>query len=125
MVVRRGPGKIGRAIIAGGCSEIITKIYIVGGPTGGSFKLTIVARGESREITFAFNSNVALFKSQLETHPEIDVGEVTVTSAGGILPYQSYTLETEIQDFSITDQDFTLLTGGFGVYVFVDRCQCT
>lgn len=123
-LLKRGPGNVGRALIAGGCPKTNVKIYIVGSPTGGNFKLKVTCNGHEETYTIQWNENVGTLQSKLESHPEIDAGDVTVSSSGGAFPNQSYLIESGAEITFVAETNDFNLTGGFGVYVYLDRCTC-
>lgn len=101
------------------------QITILGSPTGGTFDFELSVNGVEEALTIAYNASAAAVTTAIESHSQINVGDVTVT--GGNLPNVTINIEfveTYAQtDIGIPFSDWSSLTGGSGVGVITSKTQ--
>jgi len=126
-VVRNAAPIRGRWQRGGGCSSQNCKlqIHVFGGPTGGTFDFDLTVNGVEETLTLNYDDTAAEVKTELETHSEIAVDDVTVTDG----PLPSATIEIEFvenlknTDIGVPTTDWSSLTGGSGVAVLFSKTQ--
>jgi len=76
-----------------GCisQNAIMDVTIIGSPTSGTFDMTLTVNSSAEVLTFSYNDATAEVKTELETHTEIDVGDVVVTAG----PFSGSTMRIE------------------------------
>ena len=120
------PGRA-RWVKGGGCKAENCKIQLTmtGTPTGGTFDTDLTVNDAEVTLTFNFDDTAAEVKTELETHTEIAVDDVTVT--GG--PFPDATIEIEFVEnlkngkINLPVSDWGSLTGGAGVSVIASYSQ--
>jgi len=120
------PGRA-RWVKGGGCKAQNCKlqIHIFGGPTGGTFDFDLTINDVEETLTLNYDDTAAEVKTELETHSEIESGDVTVTDG----PLPSATVEIEFvenlerTDVGVPTTDWGSLTGGSGVAVLFSKTQ--
>ena len=101
----------------------IHHLTIFGSPTGGTFDIDLTVGGSQETLTFNWDDTASEVKTELETHTEIAVDDVTVT--GG--PFPDATMQIEFvanlaaTAIALPTIDFVSLTGGSGVGVIGSR----
>jgi hypothetical protein len=133
---RRPVGRLGRDRPAGSAARCrggsVFKLYVIGGPTDGSFDLDIVVDGNSETITVEWDDTPATLRPKIESHADIDDDEIEIeANADAIIANNSFTirsaggLRTKDFDIVLTFGFVNELTGGIGQpYPFVDECFC-
>jgi len=101
------------------------QIHVFGGPTGGTFDFDLTINDVEETLTLNYDDTAAEVKTELETHAEIEVDDVTVTDG----PLPSATVEIEFvenlekTDVGVPTTDWSSLTGGSGVAVLFSKTQ--
>ena len=116
-----------RSAAGTGCKAQNCKLQlaVLGGPTGGTFDIDLTVNDSEETLTFNYDDTAAEVKTELETHTEIAVDDVTVT--GG--PFPDATIEIEFVEnlaktnIAIPVADWASLTGGTGVGVIPSSTQ--
>ena len=116
-----------RSAAGTGCKAENCKLQMTmtGSPTGGTFDFDLTINDVEETLTLNYDDTAAEVKTELETHTEIEVDDVTVT--GG--PFPDATIEIEFVEnlengkANLPISDWSSLTGGAGVSVISSYSQ--
>lgn len=100
-------------------------LTIFGSPTGGTLTFTLTVNGSAEAMTVDWDATAAEVDTELETHTEIAVGDVSVT--GGPLPNATIVIEFIVNlaatAIALPVMNWGSLTGGTGVAAIASRPQ--